>query len=301
MTDSRSWNGDDSDVQCQHALTSEDKEYATAYLNETDENREDAIAEMKRWIEESDDLCARTDDFFILRFLRVCKFNLEKTKTRIRNYYKQRLDLPEWFANRNPFQPEMQELLNLGIFLFLQKLDDQGRMVIIIRQKQQNPDVQTLSDVVKIGIMAVDVMMKDYVPPSLYGFAVFIDLDGVTARHLVQLHPRIVMNIVHSWQGCYPMRLRSINFINAPTYVHVGIAIFKSFMNKKLKQRLHVYTRDETMMRKCFKDIPVNIRPLEYGGTDGTVQEIAEYTKKLVEKYRDWLIDDEKYKVISEQ
>lgn len=54
------------------------------------------------------------DDFFILRFLRVCKFNVEKTKTRMRNYYKQRFDLPEWFANRNPFQPEMQEMLNLG-------------------------------------------------------------------------------------------------------------------------------------------------------------------------------------------
>ncbi|KMQ93844.1 alpha-tocopherol transfer [Lasius niger] len=174
-------------------------------------------------------------------------------------------------------------------------------MVLIIRQKQNNPDKQKLSDVIKISLMAMDVMMKDRVAPSLYGLALFIDLDGVTARHLMQLRPHIVMNIVHSWQGCYPIRLRSINFINAPKYVHIGVAIFKSFMNEKMRQRLHVYSRDETVMHKYFKDIPVNIRPIEYGGTNGTVQEMIEYTKKLVEENRDWLIDSEKYKVISKQ
>ncbi|XP_029163462.1 retinol-binding protein pinta-like [Nylanderia fulva] len=299
MMDSRHRYADDK--QYQYELTSEDKEYVAAHLNETDENRERAIAEMKRWIEQNDDLCARTDDFFILHFLRVCKFNLEKTKTRMRKYYKQRLDLPEWFTNKNPFQPEMQELLNLGIFLFLPKQDDHKRMVIIIRQKLNNPNVHKFSDLIKIGIMAMDVMMKDHVVPSLYGLALFIDLDGITARHLAQLKPRAVMNIVHSWQSCYPIRLRSINFINAPKYVHLGVAIFKSFMNEKLKQRLHIYTRDETMMHKCFKDISINIRPLEYGGTDCTVQEVIDYTKKVVEENRDWLIDSEKYKVIPKQ
>jgi hypothetical protein len=37
-------------------LTSEDKEYVAAHLNETDEIRENAIAEIRCWIEESDDL-----------------------------------------------------------------------------------------------------------------------------------------------------------------------------------------------------------------------------------------------------
>lgn len=127
----------------------------------------------------------------------------------------------------------------------------------------------------QIGIMIMDVISKDYVPLSLYGITIFIDLDGVTARYLKQLHPRIVMNIVHAWQGCYPARLQSINYINAPMYVHIGISIFKHFMNEKLKQRLHVYTPNETKMHKCFEDIPADIRPLEYGGTDSTAQKIA--------------------------
>jgi len=42
-----------------HNLTIEQKEYAAKVLNESDENRGKFIAEIKRWIQESD-LCART-------------------------------------------------------------------------------------------------------------------------------------------------------------------------------------------------------------------------------------------------
>lgn len=41
-------------------LTAEDKEYVATYLNETDDDREHAVAEIRRWITESDDLCSRT-------------------------------------------------------------------------------------------------------------------------------------------------------------------------------------------------------------------------------------------------
>lgn len=42
-----------------HKLTIEQKEYAARVLNESDENRENAMEEVKRWIEEND-LRART-------------------------------------------------------------------------------------------------------------------------------------------------------------------------------------------------------------------------------------------------
>ena len=37
-------------------LTSDDKKYAAVHLNETDKIRKNAVAEIKRWIEECDDL-----------------------------------------------------------------------------------------------------------------------------------------------------------------------------------------------------------------------------------------------------
>lgn len=47
-----------------------------------------------------------------------------------------RMERVEWFADRDPFLPEIEELLDLGIFLPLKVKDDQNRQVFIIREYQ---------------------------------------------------------------------------------------------------------------------------------------------------------------------
>ncbi|KYN11088.1 Alpha-tocopherol transfer protein [Trachymyrmex cornetzi] len=309
--------GDSVECYAQHKLTNEEKRYAAAHLNETDETRENAIKEIKRWLEQSDDLHVRiayleevfnpsfsfslyVDDFFILRFLRVCKFNLEKTKIRIRNYYKQRSDLPEWYTNIDPFRPELQELLDLGVKFFvyiyysyylpLRKPDNQGRLVFIVHGTRHDPRIHKISDIYKVGMIATEVAVKCYPAASVYGYTIFIDVSNPTLQHITQLRPYVLMNFVHAWQNCYPARVQSINIFNAPVFFDVVVKIFKSFMTEKLKSRFHVYSR--RTMQNCFKDIPANILPVEYGGTDGTIKDLTEYWKKLIEENRDWLMNE---------
>ena len=58
-------------------LTVEQKEYAANNLNETDEIRGNKIEEIRQWILNSEDLCARTGIFelvlFYLKFRNFCK------------------------------------------------------------------------------------------------------------------------------------------------------------------------------------------------------------------------------------
>ncbi|KYN11086.1 Alpha-tocopherol transfer protein [Trachymyrmex cornetzi] len=278
----------------QHELTSSDKEYAATHLNETDETRETTIAEIKRWIDDEMhvQIGKNNNDFLILRFLRVCKFNLEKTKTRMRNYYKLRSDLPEWFTNTDPFQPELQELINMGLFLPLRKPDSQGRLVVIMRTTLHNPKIHKLSDIIKISVMLTELAMKNCAiatSASVYGCTLINDSINPTIHHFFQFGPSILKKIAHAWQNCYPMRLQLINVINAPMFLDISFKIFKSFMSEKMNKRLHVYSH---MLQSCFKDIPANILPVEYGGTDSTIQELTEYWKKLIEENRDWFISN---------
>ncbi|KYQ46323.1 Alpha-tocopherol transfer protein, partial [Trachymyrmex zeteki] len=232
----------------QHELTSDDKEYAATHLNETDETRKTTIAEIRRWI--NDEMHVQIDDFLILRFLRVCKFSLEKTKTRMRNYYKLRSDLPEWFTNTDPFQPELQELINMGLFLPLRKPDCHGRLVIIMRTTLHNPRIHKLSDIIKISAMLMELAMKNRAiaaSASVYGCTLINDAINPTIYHFFQFGPSALKKIAHTCQNCYPIRIH------------------------------------------FFKDVPANILPIEYGGTDGTIQELLEYWKKLIEENRDWI------------
>ncbi|KAL6262978.1 hypothetical protein P5V15_005767 [Pogonomyrmex californicus] len=178
-------------------LTNEQKIYAKTHLNETNETRKNAVAEIKHWIQENNDLRKRIDDFNILQYLRICKFNIEETKIRIQNYYKLRSNIPEWYTNKDPFRPELQILLNLGIFFFLRKPDNEGRMVFFVRPSLFEPKISKLSDVIKIGIMMIDLGQRDYVETSLYGYNVYIDLSGLNLHHITAFRPRTMINVAH--------------------------------------------------------------------------------------------------------
>lgn len=274
-------------------LSAAQKEYAAVNLNETDEARAAGIKEIRDWITEREDLRARTDDFSILRFLRSCKFNIEKTKVKIGNYYTQRAAMPEWYSDRNPFLPELQEMFNLGVFLPLRKLDQEGRMIVVIRAAVHDPSKHNQADVFKAGMMVLDLATRAHVPASLHGVIAILDLEGVSAAHALHLPPHVIRSLVHAWQGCYPLRIHSLNFVNAPTYVNVILKIFKSFMREKLKRRIRVHMRG---LRVFCQNFPPEILPREYGGTDGTLRELIEHWKTAVEENREWFIDDEKYK-----
>ncbi len=45
-----------------------------------------------------------------------------------------RMERVEWFSNRDPFRPEIVELLDLGVFLPLKDKDTDNRQVFIIRE-----------------------------------------------------------------------------------------------------------------------------------------------------------------------
>ena len=134
-------------------LSPEEKAYAAANLNETDQLRHVNVGQIRQWMTENEDLQAvKIDDFFVLRFLRACKFNVEAAKRKLLNYYKQRSNLPEWYGKRDPFLPELQELFDLGVLLPLKKLDNEGRMVVIIRAAAHTPARHKISDMLKVCV-----------------------------------------------------------------------------------------------------------------------------------------------------
>ncbi|XP_011704273.1 PREDICTED: alpha-tocopherol transfer protein-like [Wasmannia auropunctata] len=143
-------------------------------------------------------------------------------------------------------------------------------------------------------MMLIELAMRNNAIASVYGFAVFVDMVNPTIRHIAQFSPHVLMNAVHMSQSCYPVRVKAINFINAPKIVSGIVKIMKSFMTEKMKNRFHVYPH---MLPSCFKDVPADILPIEYGGTDGTIQELADYWKKLLEKNRNWIMSDENNKI----
>lgn len=83
-------------------------------LNEDPARVEADILSLKTWIEQQPHLRARTDDQFLLSFLRGCKYSLEKAKSKIDKYYMLRSKFPELFTLRDLDDPKIREIIKLG-------------------------------------------------------------------------------------------------------------------------------------------------------------------------------------------
>ncbi|XP_033232611.1 retinol-binding protein pinta isoform X2 [Drosophila pseudoobscura] len=82
-------------------------------------------------------------------FLRTSKFDVERTKKKLKTFYQMRAERTEWFDNRDPNLPEIQELLELGVFLPVGPDSDNGCMVVVIRTAAHDPKKHTQNNVFK--------------------------------------------------------------------------------------------------------------------------------------------------------
>lgn len=85
-------------------------------LGEDPDKLEEVLAEVRQWIEQAPHLKARTDDQFLMSFLRGCKYKLEKVKQKLDMFYTLRTHIPELLLDRDPLDPKIRAIIKLGYF-----------------------------------------------------------------------------------------------------------------------------------------------------------------------------------------
>lgn len=83
-------------------------------LNESPERIQSDIDSLRNWIQQSPHLTSRTDDQFLVAFLRGCKFSLEKAKQKIDLFYTVRTHAPELIKNRDPSNDHVIGMIRQG-------------------------------------------------------------------------------------------------------------------------------------------------------------------------------------------
>lgn len=272
-------------------LGDEVQAYARKMINEYEDTRDDAVEEIKKWLEDHPKLHARTEYESILPFLRGCKFNLEKTKLKLKNYYVLRSEVPEWFKNRDPSLPEIQELIKLGVFMPLRKLHE-NRLVVVIRTGAHDPKKHSQDNVFKTGKMVLDIAAKESEHCQIYGITAIFDMNNVTLSHALQLKPHMIKKAVFAWQN-YHCSPKQLEFINAPVYINVVLNVFKTFMSEKLKSRIRIHFHG---LGDLHDLISKDVLPVEFGGIDGNLKETCDYWAEKLLKYKEWFQFDETFK-----
>ncbi|XP_072936715.1 alpha-tocopherol transfer protein-like [Epargyreus clarus] len=261
-------------------------------LNEDPKLLTDSLRHLKEWIRKQQHLNARTDDQWLVSFLRGTKFRLERCKQKIDLYYSLRSTAPDLFCLKHS-DPEVMNILDEGVGLVLPKLSSPtAPRVILVRPGCSDPNNLSIMGITAVAAMQQQICYLEDDNLNVSGSIHIMDLQGTKLSHYTQLTPLHMKKIVALNQDAAPTRVKSVHFINTPPFFETFFNIAKSFLNEKNRRRIHVYGKNYEAL---YEHVPLHIMPIEYGGKEYFVKDIADYWKKKFQQYHDWFEEDLKF------
>lgn len=274
-------------------LSSELQKIATEELNEVFERIEDDIQALREWISKQRHLRSRTSDQFLVAFLRGCKYSIEKAKQKIDNFYSMRATLPQIYQNRTVDDPKVLEIIKTGVCLRLPTPTGySGPLISIIRTAAYDINKYSFSDIIKVGTMISDIQLMEEDNCSVSGMIEIMDMTNVTANHLFHLNPSVVKKCAAYTDEAMPFRHKGIHFVCTIPQFESAYNTLKKLMGNKDNRKIQIHGND---LESLYKFVPKECLPVEYGGTNGTIEEIIQHWSKKILDYRDFFIEEQNY------
>ncbi|XP_050724981.1 retinol-binding protein pinta-like isoform X3 [Eriocheir sinensis] len=169
-------------------------------INEDPDRREADIEHIRDWLRHQPHINARMDDWTILRFLRGCKFSLERTKEKLDMFYTCKSLCPEWYKNRDPQDKKLRSILELGIVLPLPGFDQNGRRVMMSRPGLLDLSYATMDDLTKAAMMLFDVYQEEDEAHTVTGMVMVEDLKNISISYIAAMTPVIMKKAMTLFQ-----------------------------------------------------------------------------------------------------
>uniref|UniRef100_A0A1L8DZG8 Putative phosphatidylinositol transfer protein sec14 n=1 Tax=Nyssomyia neivai TaxID=330878 RepID=A0A1L8DZG8_9DIPT len=266
---------------------------AAKELNEDPDRIEEDLETLRTWISKQPHLKARTDDQFLVSFLRGCKYSIERAKQKIDLFYSVRTSFKEIMKDRDVMSEKNLELIRLGVGLPLPNtVEPDSPRVIIMRPGVYDANKYDITDIMRIRIMANDIQMLEDDNIIVAGQMGILDLSNVTMAHFLQFSPTLTKKMTVMNQEALPIRMKGFHYIHTPPGFETVYNMFNRFLNEKNRKRLHVHGEN---MESLYQHIPKRLLPKEYGGEGPHIKELIDKWEKKFMEYRDYFLEEANY------
>jgi len=259
------------------SLSRETQEVARTELNETNKLRKKGLAEVRKWIKSQSHIRrARLDSNFILRFLRMQKFEIKESCEILDKYLTMRCQYPSWFQNLDCRDQALSDLVDRGYIYVLPDRDRHGRRVIFSQAAAFDPSKYSTSDMMRAHVMTFETLLSDE-ENQVRGFTYVFDEAGVSWSHLSIWTPSEVSKAFSCCERALPMRHRDINFLNLPWTMSLIFQFAKSLLSEKIRNRFKTHSSLDSLQRS----VAAASLPAEYGGTRSVAECITSWKAEL--------------------
>ncbi|XP_029826899.2 alpha-tocopherol transfer protein-like isoform X2 [Ixodes scapularis] len=165
-------------------LTPELQRIAEEELGETDESRVDALARLNQLLDEDPKLNARRDCRFLLRFIRVRKYNVAAALATVKAYYKNRAAYLSIYNNFLPSNAKHDARL---MFMILPHRDIHGRRVVLMKVGSWIPSLVSHCEAQQAYFLLLEYLSVDASSQTV-GISVVMDYKELSMTKLLALN-----------------------------------------------------------------------------------------------------------------
>ncbi|XP_039286268.1 alpha-tocopherol transfer protein-like [Nilaparvata lugens] len=267
---------------------------AKSELREDESGRAQALMQLREWIKKNYDIHhCRTDDSFLLRFLRVKKFSVPMAQTTILKYLNLRQTFPHLCMGLDFLNPSVKQLIESGYIFASPIRDSQGRRVIIGIANNFNPYKYSNEDMAKAHLVTYETLLEDE-ESQIMGFTHFGDLKGVSAAHITLWGPTEFATVIKWGEQSIPMRHKEIHLINVPAALRYVYDFARTRFSPKMRSRFTVHSS----LEDCHTKLDPKVLPKEYGGVI-PMSDMIDMWKKEVASKREKLLSLDKMKLLN--
>ena len=128
---------------------------------------------------------------------------------------------------------------------------------------------------------------------SIEGFVDIIDFAGCGLHHVSMCDFSMVKKVVTVTEN-WPMKPKVEHILNLPGLMESVNNVFQRSKNQKMRDRSQTHKAGD--LKKLHEDVGLDILPVEYGGTNGTIEELTNYWKGRAEDNQVVLLKLNNYK-----
>ncbi|XP_023025312.1 alpha-tocopherol transfer protein [Leptinotarsa decemlineata] len=248
--------------------------------DKTEENLNEDINILKRWVASQPHLPEIPNDHMMTCFLIMNKFSIENAKQKIDMYYTMRTLFPEFFLDKHPLSPHIQNTMNDLCFIPLPKATDEGYRVTIIQAFHDNTENFDICNYFSLTYSITEVRFQEDYP---VGDVIIYDFSNLRMGHLVQFTPTIMKKTAAILEKTFNNNIKQVHCVNYPSFAEPVINLSMKMVKPKLAERFRFHKKVQDI--KNF--IPLRILPKDYGGEEKSLKELNEMWKKKFTQYKD--------------
>ncbi|XP_076634484.1 retinaldehyde-binding protein 1 [Colletes latitarsis] len=231
-------------------------------LRETEENVKQGILELKKYLEEDKTIYYKTDDDFLLIFLRPCKFYAKSAYELMRRVAEFKEKNSTLFDNLMPAD-EKSAILENNVVNVLKGIDHKGRRVLLVNcGKTWDPSRVSADQILRLFYLVHEVAMLEP-ETQIFGTVVIMDFEALAMKQVMGFTPSFSMKLLTFIQDAMPLRLKEIHIVKQPFLFNMVWQMFKPFVREKLKKRMFFHG---SKMASLHTHIPPSHLPKNYGG-----------------------------------